>query len=77
MTRVDDDTLALHLEVALATTAPALLEGLGDPDRRRRHAATGEIARQLAERLHCFDIRDEMIVDRRFDQLSLFPEPSV
>jgi hypothetical protein len=59
MIRVADDMLALHLEVALATASPALLNSLADCDRRRRHAAIGEIARQLVERLRCFDIRSE------------------
>lgn len=59
MTRIDDETLAFHLEVALATTAPPVLDRLGDPDRQRRSAAIGEIARQLVERLRCFDIRTE------------------
>ena len=31
MSRVDDDTLALHLEVALATTTPSLLDALPIP----------------------------------------------
>lgn len=59
MTRVDDDTLSLHLEVALSTAAPSLLGDLTDGDRRRRHAAVGEIVRQLVDRLRCFDIRAE------------------
>jgi len=48
MSRVDDDTLSLHLEVALSTAAPSLLNSLTDSNRHRRHAAVGEIARQLA-----------------------------
>ncbi|WP_184154140.1 hypothetical protein [Sphingobium lignivorans] len=73
MTRVDDDMLSLHLEVALSTAAPSLLDSLTDSDRRRRHAAVGEIVRQLVERLRCFDIRaerDETGVSR---QRLLFP----
>ena len=73
MTRVDDDTLSLHLEVALFTAAPSLLGGLTDSDRRRRHAAVGEIVRQLVDRLQCFDIRaerDEICVS---GQRLLFP----
>jgi len=56
MTRIDDEILALHLEVALATVPPTVLEGLSDTDYHRRHAAFGEIARELVERLYCFDI---------------------
>lgn len=59
MSRVDDDILSLHLEVALSTTPPSLLGGLTDADRRRRHAAASQVARNLAERLRCFDIRSE------------------
>lgn len=63
MFRVADDILALHIEVALATTPPSLLDGLADGDGRHRHAAIGEIARQLVDRLRCFDIQsDEMPV---------------
>lgn len=71
MARVDDDTLSLHLEVALATAPPSLLDGLSDPDRRRRHTAVGEIARQLVERLRCFDIQAEQA--RMSRHPSLFP----
>lgn len=71
MARVDDDTLSLHLEVALATAPPALLDSLSDPDRRRRHAAVGEIARQLVERLRCFEIQAEQA--RVSCHPSLFP----
>lgn len=73
MTRVDDDTLTLHLEVALAGAAPSLLDGLSDSDHRRRHAAVGEIARQLVERLRCFDILSEDAVFSRNPHPTLFP----
>jgi hypothetical protein len=73
MTRVDDSTLSLHLEVALATAAPSVLDALADPDRRRRHAAVGEIARQLVERLRCFDIRSDREGDGRGRHPTLFP----
>jgi hypothetical protein len=74
MFRVDDDTLALHLEVALATAAPSLLDGLADADRRRRHWAIGEIARQLVERLRCFDIGSDDAGTRIDAQPGLFPQ---
>src|SRR3546814_18200904 len=41
MSRVDDDTLALHLEVALSTALPSLLDRLPDPDRHRPPLAVG------------------------------------
>jgi len=74
MTRVDDTALALHLEVALATVAPSLLDGLADGDRRRRHSAIGEIARQLVERLRCFDIGSDVSGMRAGAQSCLFPQ---
>jgi len=73
MTRIDDDILCIHLEVALTGAPPSLLDGLTDPDRRRRHVSVGEIARHLVERLRCFDIRTEQGVTRMLEQPSLFP----
>ncbi|API58611.1 hypothetical protein BSL82_04195 [Tardibacter chloracetimidivorans] len=74
MSRVADDILTTHLEVALATSPAALLDGLADNDGRRRHAAIGEIARQLVDRLRCFEFR--CVDSERWpqDHLSLFPE---
>lgn len=74
MSRVDDDILSLHLEVALATTPPTLLDGLTDSDRRRRHAAVGQIARRLVDRLRCFDIQGEDAVMRPAHHPSLFAD---
>lgn len=73
MTRVDDETLSLHLEVALATAPPSLLDDLADTDWRRRHAAAGEIARQLVDRLRCFEIQTDQGDARSMGQQSLFP----
>jgi len=73
MPRVDDEALALHLEVALSTAAPSLLDGLADTDWRRRQAAAGEMARQLVDRLRCFDIQTEESETRIFRHPSLFP----
>lgn len=56
LSRVDGDTLSLHLEVALSTAPPSLLDRLTDADRHRRHSAVSEIAWQLVDRLRCFDI---------------------
>jgi len=73
MTRIDDDTLSLHLQVSLSSAAPALLDALADPDRCRRHAAVADLARHLAERLRCFDICDEDAIMRSAHHPSLFP----
>lgn len=73
ITRIDDDTLSLHLEVALSTAPPTSLDSLTATDRRRRHAAIGEIARQLAERLRCLDICTENSETRISGQPILFP----
>lgn len=74
MSRVDDDILSLHLEVALSTTPPALLGDLTDADRRRRHAAANQVARNLAERLRCFDIRGDESGRAPAAQAYLFPD---
>lgn len=74
MSRIDDDILSLHLEVALSTTPPALLNGLTDTDRRRRHAAASQVARDLAERLSCFDIRGGESTRAPPSQAYLFPD---
>lgn len=57
MTRIDEDALSLHLEVALAGAAPELLGNLADADRCRRRAAVADVARHLTERLRCFEIQ--------------------
>lgn len=73
MKRIDEEALSLHLEVALAGTAPRLLDDLSNPDRYRRSAAVSDIARQLAERLRCFDIQFDELGLRFSAQPSLFP----
>jgi len=57
MTRFDENSLALHLEVALACAPPALVDGLAAGDRKRRNSAATDMAWHLAQRLRCFDIR--------------------
>jgi hypothetical protein len=74
MNRLDDETLSLHLEVALAGAAPDLLGDLANPDRRRRSTAVADVARHLAERLRCFDIRSEETGAYLQAQPSLFPQ---
>jgi hypothetical protein len=73
MTRFDEDSLALHLEVALTVAPPALLGKLGAPDRHLRQSAVGEIARHLVERLRCVDMRCDEDAGLR-QHPSLFPE---
>jgi hypothetical protein len=73
MTRIDEDTLSLHLEVALAGVAPGLLDGLADPDRRRRNGAVTDLARHLTERLRCFDIQSAEQTAHPAGHPSLFP----
>jgi len=73
MTRIDEDILSLHLEVALAGLAPGLLDGLADPDRRRRNVAVADLARHLTERLRCFDIQSAERTGHESGHPSLFP----
>lgn len=57
MMRLDEDALSLHLEVALAGTSRGLLDDLGNIDRHRHNQAVTALARQLADRLRCFDFQ--------------------
>jgi hypothetical protein len=73
MLRVDEDCLALHLEVSLATAEPALVTDIRCGDAVARRRATAELARHLARRLRCYDIMvDEPAA--RSDTLPLFPD---
>lgn len=74
MTRIDEDSLALHLEVALSGAAPELLKGLADSDRYRRSGAALDVARHLAERLRCFEFLCEEGSVRPKAHPTLFPE---
>ncbi len=74
MTRIDEDTLSHHIEVALAGAAPSLLEGLGDVDRQKRYGAISSIARHLAERMRGFDIMSGDIAFTASHHPSLFPD---
>jgi hypothetical protein len=77
MTRIDDDTLSLHLEVALSGTDPALLDGLANPDRLRRAASVASLARQMAQRLRCFEILTEESQAEVNEHPSLFSDEMV
>lgn len=57
MERIDPETLAVHLEVALVCSPPDTLEALADSDRIRRQRATHCLAAHLADRLACFEVR--------------------
>lgn len=56
MPRIDPESLATHIEVALSCTPPAALASLTDPDRYARTKATRSLALYLAERLGCFEV---------------------
>ncbi|MDY7524279.1 hypothetical protein [Sphingomonas sp. 10B4] len=56
MLRVDEDSLALHLEVSLATAEPTLVTDIRHGDAVARRRAVAELARHLAVRLRCYDI---------------------
>ncbi|MEP6784550.1 MAG: hypothetical protein ABI898_02295 [Sphingomonadales bacterium] len=74
MDRIDPDTLATHLEVALTCTPPDTLMDLQDMDGRRRRKATAILARHLAERLGCFEFIFEGGARTPVGQGALFPE---
>lgn len=73
MLRVDEDSLALHLEVSLATAEPALVNNIRCGDAGARRRATAELARHLAMRLRCYDILADETAARP-DTLPLFPD---
>ncbi|QGN54066.1 hypothetical protein [Novosphingobium sp. Gsoil 351] len=56
MTRIDPESLATHLEVALACSPPAAIAALNHADRYHRTKATRSLALYLAERLGCFEV---------------------
>ena len=72
MTRLDESTLSLHLEVALASASPSLRSELVGTDRVRRRVAIGDDARHLTERLRRFDITSPEIGERLESQPMLF-----
>ncbi|QGN56118.1 hypothetical protein [Novosphingobium sp. Gsoil 351] len=56
MTRVDPESLATHLEVALACSPPAAIAALTHADRYHRTKAIRWLALYLAERLDSFEL---------------------
>lgn len=73
MHRVSEDILSTHMEMAIATASPSLFERLASDDRLQRHAAVGEIACHLVERLRCFEFLSEEASARTEAQRCLFP----
>ena len=72
MTRIDPDTLASHLEVALSCAPVDTLAALQDADRQRRRRAASTLAQHLADRLGCFEITGDGLGDDAGKQASLF-----
>lgn len=56
MTRIDQQSLALHLEVALSGAASHVVADLAQPDRYRRQAAVSTLAHYLANRMDGFEV---------------------
>ncbi len=68
------ETLATHLEVALACSPQDTLSGLQDTDGSRRRKAAEVLARYLADRLSCFEFSFERDARAGVGHPSLFPE---
>lgn len=72
MERIDPNTLATHLEVALTCAPDDTLSLLADTDSLKRRKATLKLAEWLADRLGCFEVTaGETLV---FDQPVLFKD---
>ena len=74
MANLDQDSLSLHLEVALSGATPVLLSELQHADQRCRARAVEQLARHLAERLRCCEFRWEEDLAHVRAQPSLFPD---
>ena len=74
MTRIDPDTLATHIEVALTCAPLDTLAALQDADCKLRRRATFSLAQHLADRLGCFEITGDGLGDSGHQQASLFQE---
>lgn len=66
MERIDPDTLATHLEVALACAPDDTLALLSDVDSLKRRKATLKLAEWLADRLSFAELtaRDMLVMDQ-------------
>jgi len=59
MSRIADDVLLTHLEVALAVAPEPTLAGLNADDPRAQRSARVDLARHLVERMRGFVIEDD------------------
>lgn len=56
MNRIDPQSLAIHLEVALSCAEPNMLDSLKATDHLQRRRGASRLAQHLADRLQCFEI---------------------
>lgn len=68
------DTLATHLEVALACTPQTTLSDLQDTDGSHRRKDAETLARHLADRLACFEFSFERDARYEVPHPALFAE---
>lgn len=72
MSRIADEILFTHIEVALAVASEATLVGLGADDPRTQSNARVDLARHLVERMQGLKIEGEGNASRS-SQSTLFP----
>ena len=72
MSRIADEILLTHIEVALAVASEATLVGLGADDPRTQRNARVDLARHLVERMQGLEIEGEGNAARS-SQPTLFP----
>lgn len=76
MSRIADEILLTHIEVALAVASEATLVGLGADDPRTQRNARLDLARHLVERMQGLEIEGGTNAGRS-SQPTLFPgDPS-
>lgn len=73
MSRITPDTLAVHIELAIASAPVETLAALCAVDRAQRSLATASLAAHVAARLDCFDFHFEADV-MHVPQAGLFPD---
>jgi len=74
MIRIDPETLAPHIEVALSCAPLGTLAALQDTDSHRRRRATFTLAQHLADRLSFFEVTGDDLGGISAQQASLFQE---
>ncbi len=72
MTRIADEILFTHIEVAIAIASEATLVGLGADDPRTQRNSRVDLARHLVERMQGLEIEGEGNAGRS-SQPTLFP----